>query len=165
MFKKQQYDKATLTYLGEYFCGATRDMKRLWEVMREYEIPSYKVAERIITQMLFSENIFDEEKIFEDYYLSDTAYFRLKQAYLAFVSREYILYERELETCVFHIIARECDQKEELPDVCKVALLCYYAGSDYPADIEAVLHQLLREMCEKQIIFPAYMKYKGRVAS
>ena len=46
MFKKQQYDKATLTYLGEYFCGATRDMKRLWEVMREYEIPSYKVAER-----------------------------------------------------------------------------------------------------------------------
>ncbi|EKC59266.1 hypothetical protein OBE_09585, partial [human gut metagenome] len=39
----------------------------------------------IITQMLFSENIFDEEKIFEDYYLSDTAYFRLKQAYLAFV--------------------------------------------------------------------------------
>lgn len=69
-------------------------MKRLWEVMREYEIPSYKVAERIITQMLFSENIFDEEKIFEDYYLSDTAYFRLKQAYLAFVSREYILYGR-----------------------------------------------------------------------
>ena len=41
-----------------------------------------------------------------------------------------------------------------------MALLCYYAGSDYPADIEAVLHQLLREMCEKQIIFPAYMKYK-----
>ena len=65
--------------------------------------------------MLFSENIFDEEKIFEDYYLSDTAYFRLKQAYLAFVSREYILYGRELETCVFRIIARECDQKEELP--------------------------------------------------
>ena len=52
MFKKQQYDKATLTYLGEYFCGSTRDMKRLWKVMREYEIPSYKVAERIITQML-----------------------------------------------------------------------------------------------------------------
>ena len=58
MFKKQQYDKATLTYLGEYFCGATRDMKRLWEVMREYEIPSYKVAERIITQMLFSGKYF-----------------------------------------------------------------------------------------------------------
>ena len=160
MFKKQQYDKATLTYLGEHFCGATRDMKWLWKVMQEYELPSYKVAERIITQMLFSENIFDEEKIFEDYYLSDTAYFRLKQAYLAFVSREYILYGRELESCVFRIIARECDQKEELPDICKVALLCYYAGCDYPADTEPILHQLLREMCEKQIVFPAYLKYK-----
>ena len=113
--------------------------------------------------MLFSENILMKRN-FEDYYLSDTAYFRLKQAYLAFVSREYILYGRELETCVFRIIARECDQKEELPDVCKVALLCYYAGSDYPADIEAVLHQLLREMCENRL-FSSVHEIQGRVAS
>ena len=159
-FSHEKYNDVILIYLCKFFQGPTKQMAAIWKAAREFEIDTFDLEERIITQMLFSENIFDEEKIFEDYYLSDTAYFRLKQAYLAFVSREYILYGRELETCVFHIIARECDQKEELPDVCKVALLCYYAGSDYPADIEAVLHQLLREMCEKQIIFPAYMKYK-----
>ncbi|MCI9215824.1 DUF5717 family protein [Lachnospiraceae bacterium 42-17] len=160
MFKREQYDKATLLYLANYYCGATRDMKHLWKAAHEYGIPVYKLGERIITQMVFSENLFGEEKIFEDYYLSGNAYFRLKQAYLAFVSREYVLRGRNLESCIFRIIAQECDEKEELTDVCKIALLDYYAGRDYPADLEPVLHQVLREMCEKQLVLPSYMRYK-----
>ncbi|MEY8429198.1 DUF5717 family protein [Lachnospiraceae bacterium 48-42] len=161
MFVRDQYDKVTLMYLANYYCGATRDMKRLWNVALEYGIPVYKLGERIITQMVFSENLFREEKIFEDYYMSGNAYFRLKQAYLAFVSREYVIRGRSIDGCVFRIIAQECDEKEELTDVCKIALLDYYAGRDYPADLEPVLHQVLREMCEKQLILPSYMKYKA----
>lgn len=160
MFKRQQYDKATLMYLANYYCGATRDMKKLWETAHDYGVPVYKLGERIITQMVFSENIFGEEKIFEEYYTSNNAYFRLKQAYLAFVSREYVVEGRKLDDCVFQMIARECDEKEELPDVCKIALLNYYSGRDYPADMEPVLHQVLREMCEKQLVLPSYLKYK-----
>ncbi len=160
MFQRDQYDKVTLMYLANYYCGATRDMKRLWKALKEYGIPANKVGERIITQMVFSENLFDEEKIFEDYYLSDTAYFRLKQAYLAYVSREYMLYGRELELSVYEIIANECDKKEDLPDICKIALLKYYSDRDYKTDVEQVLHNVLREMCEKQIIFPFYLRYK-----
>ena len=93
-------------------------MKALWNVLKGYGIPAHKVGERIITQMVFSENLFDEERIFEDYYISGNVYFRLKQAYLAYVSREYVVWGRELETCVFEIIANECDQKEDLPDIC-----------------------------------------------
>ena len=127
MFRRGQYDKVTLTYLAEYYCGAIGDMKRLWKVLKQYGVPSYKVSERIITQMVFSETLYEEEHIFEDYYLSDNVYFRLKQAYLAYVTREYIVYGRSLEKCVFEIIANECDQKEDLPDVCKIALLKYYS--------------------------------------
>ena len=56
MFLRGQYDKVTLTYLANYYCGATADMKKLWKVLKEYSIPSYKIAERIITQMLFAES-------------------------------------------------------------------------------------------------------------
>ena len=160
LFKRQQYDKVTLMYLANYYCGATDDMRKLWAVLKDYEIPAYKIGERIITQMVFSENLFCEEKIFEDYYLSDNAYFRLKQAYLAYVSREYVVYEREVDKCVFDIIVNECEHGEELADICKVALLKYFSNENYPADYESVLHQILREMCEKQLVFPFYMKYK-----
>lgn len=160
LFKREQYDKTTLMYLANYYCGATDDMRKLWAVLKEYEIPAYKVGERIITQMVFSEDLFGEEKIFEDYYLSDNAYFRLKQAYLAYVSRQYVVYGRELDKIVFEIIVYECEQGEELADICKVALLKYFSTENYPADYEGVLHQNLREMCEKQLIFPFYLSYK-----
>ena len=115
MFRRGQYDKVTLTYLAEYYCGAIGDMKRLWKV--------------------------------------------LKQAYLAYVSREYIVYGRNLEKCVFEIIANECEEKEDLPDVCKIALLKYYSDKEYSEEMAAVLHQVIREMCEKQLVFPYYLKY------
>ena len=87
-------------------------MKRLWKVLREYQVASGKISERIITQMLFSEDMFDEEAIFEDYYLSDNVYFRLKQAYLTYASREYVINGRDTKSSVFEIIANECEKKE-----------------------------------------------------
>ncbi len=85
LFRRQQYDKVTLMYLATYYCGGTQNMKALWKVLTDYGVPSYKISERIITQMLFSESMFEEEQIFRDYYVADNVYFRLKQAYLAYV--------------------------------------------------------------------------------
>ncbi len=161
LFKRQQYDKVTLMYLATFYCGGTQNMKALWKVLVEYGVPSYKISERIITQMLFSERMFEEEQIFRDYYVSDNVYFRLKQAYLAYVSRSYVVDGREVERCVFEIIANECEKKEDLPDICRVALLKYFSDRDYSADLVPVLHQVLREMCEKQMVFPFYLRYKA----
>lgn len=159
LFRRGQYDKTTLMYLSDCYCGATADMKRLWKALREYGIASHKLGERIITQMVFTEDMFEEEKIFEDYYLSNNVYFRVRQAYLAFAAKEYVVRGRTVDSCIFEIIANECEKKEDLPDICKAALLKYYSAQDYPAEIENVLHQTLREMCEKQLIFPEYLKY------
>ena len=68
LFLKDQYDKQTLSYLAEYYCGSTRNMKKLWHVARDYDITTYKLSERIITQMLFSETMFGEEEIFAEYH-------------------------------------------------------------------------------------------------
>lgn len=160
LFRRGQYDKTTLLYLSDYYYGATADMKRLWKALREYGIPSDKLGERIITQMIFTEDMFREEKIFEDYYLSKNVYFRIRQAYLAFVSREYVVRERKADSCVFEMIANDCEKKESLPDICKAALLIYYSNREYPEEMEEVLHTTLCEMCEKQMIFPEYLRYR-----
>ena len=128
MFLRQQYDKVTLMYLANYYCGATRDMKALWNVLKGYGIPAHKVGERIITQMVFSENLFDEERIFEDYYISGNVYFRLEAGLSCLCVKRICGLGKRAGTCVFEIIANECDQKEDLPDICKIALLKFYSG-------------------------------------
>lgn len=158
LFRRGQYDKVTLTYLAEYYCGATIDMKRLWHAARDFDVTTYKLSERIITQMLFSEMMFGEEEIFADYYEGRT-YFRLKQAYLAYVSREYVVNGRQVKGCIFAIIANEYRKEEDLADICKIALLKYYSYREVHKALEPMLREFLREMCEKQLFFSFYLSY------
>lgn len=158
LFMRDLYDKVTLTYLAEYYCGATTDMKKLWHVARDYDVTTYKLSERIITQMLFSEMMFGEEEIFADYYEGRT-YFRLKQAYLAYVSREYVVNGRQVKGCVFTIIANEYRKEEDLADICKIALLKYYSSREVHQELEKMLREFLRQMCEKQLFFSFYLNY------
>lgn len=158
LFLRDQYDKVTLMYLAEYYCGSTFNMKKLWHVARDYDITTYKLSERIITQMLFSEMMFGEEEIFADYYEGRT-YFRLKQAYLAYVSREYVVSGRQVKGCIFAIIANEYRKEEDLADICKIALLKYYSSREVHQELEPMLREFLREMCEKQLYFAFYLRY------
>nr|WP_317282377.1 DUF5717 family protein [uncultured Sellimonas sp.] len=159
LFRRGQYDKVILTYLSMYYCGATADMKKIWHAARKQGVKTDKLAERIITQMMFSEHIFGEEQIFADYY-EGTTYFRLKRAYFAYISREYLLRERQTKECIFDLMEREVESKEELPEICKIAYLKYYSEHDIKPESEALLKRFLRELCEKQIIFPFYLKYQ-----
>lgn len=158
LMKKGYYDKALLTYLTRYYCGATYDMKLLWKKAKEYEVQTHSLSERIITQMLFSERMFREEEIFADYY-SGKMYFRIKQAYLAYISREFIVRDRVVDGKIFELIVQEYMKKEELADICKAAVLKYYAEKAFDEELAETLHGFLAELCEKRMIFAFYLNY------
>lgn len=158
LFQKDQYDKVTLTYLANYYCGATRDMKKLWRVAKDYGVNTHKLAERIITQMLFSEDVFQEIEVFVDYY-EGGAYFRLKQAYMAYIAREYVVWNRIVDGTIFKVVEREYEDDEYMADICKAATLKYYADQKYEEKLAPMLRSFLQELCEKQLIFPFYLAY------
>lgn len=159
LFKKGQYDKVILTYLASYYCGATSDMKMLWRKARDYEVHTHKLAERILTQMLFSEELFQEAQVFEQYY-AEGAYFRLQQAYLVYMSREYVVEERKISRSVIDIICREYEKGEDTIDICKVAVLKYYSTREYSPQTRKTLKKFLQELCGKQIYFPFFLSYE-----
>ena len=156
LFKKGQYDRVILTYLAKYYCGATVDMKKLWREAREYEVHTHKLAERILTQMLFAEEVFGEVGVFEDYY-AEGAYFRLQQAYLAYMSRAYVTENRKIAKSVIDIICKEYEKGEETIDICKIAVLKYYAEREYSSSIRKTLKKFLQDLCGKQIYFPFFL--------
>lgn len=158
LMKEGFYDKAILTYLAQFYCGATYDMKLVWRKAKEYGVNTKPLAERIITQMLFSEVMFGEEEIFEDYY-TGRPYFRLKQAYLAYVSRMYVVWGRVLSERMVHIILTEYTQKEYLADICKAAVLKYFAGQETEPALQWMLKSYFSEMCRKHMVFPFYLSY------
>lgn len=159
LFKKNQYDKVILTYLAKYYCGATTDMKRLWREAKEYEVHTHKLGERILTQMLYAEEVFAEVSVFEDYY-AEGAYFRLQQAYLAYMSREYVAENRKISRSVIDIICKEYEKGEDTIDICKIAVLKYYSTREYSSSQRKTLKKFLQDLSNKQIYFPFFLSYE-----
>ena len=136
-------------------------MKVLWREARAYGVATKELAERIITQMLFSETMFQEEEIFADYY-EGKPYFRLKQAYLAYASYQYVINGKILADSVFEIIRKELAQEAYLAEICKAALLKYYAEKGIEQQDEELLKRFLQELCQKHMIFEFYQAYPAQ---
>ncbi len=159
LFTKECYDKNILEYLATFYCGPTRCMKEIWNAADDFEVEVSKLGERIISQMLFSENVLGEEEIFESYYRSG-AYFRLEEAYIVYMSREYVVKERILTERMIDIFIDEIKKKPQIVDIVKVAVVKFYANHVYGSEKRQFLQHLLEELCEKQIYFDFYLKYE-----
>ena len=159
LFEQGMFDKVTLNYLSMHYSGSTILMKRLWFEAREYEVHTHKLAERILSQMLFSDQLFTEGQIFEEYY-ADGAYFRLQQAYLAYIGRAYVVDHRKITKSIIDIICKEYEKGEETLDICKIAVLKYYSERDYHGRTRRILRKFLQELSGRQIYFPFFLKYE-----
>ena len=158
-FMKDQFDKVTLAYLAKHYSGSIAYMRRLWSVANDYNVPSHELAERILSQMLFTESLFKEEDIFVAYY-SGGAYFRLQQGYLAYISREYVVENRVVDQRIFDIICNEFRKGEPLLDIVKIAVLKYYSKKDYDQNTRRILRKLLQELSGRQIYFDFFKAYE-----
>lgn len=159
LFCRGRFDKVILSYLSTYYCGSTSSMKHLWRQAHDYEIHTHKLGERILTQMLFSEEMFEEISIFEEYY-EQGAYIRLQQAYLAYVSHGYIVHNRKIARSAVDIICREYEKGVETIDICKAAVLRYYSDKEYNHALRRTLKKFLQDLCEKQMYFPFFLNYE-----
>ncbi len=158
LFKCEIYDVTTLAYLEQHYHGGTRNMKELWYAAKDYEVETEKLSERIVSQMLFTEMVVGEEDIFREYYLNE-AYFRVVEAHMAFICREYLTKNKVLSPEVVELIMDQLQRKFEVTDVIKIAMLKYFSTNTVKPEDVQILKLCMQELCEKQIYFKFYMNY------
>lgn len=158
LFKSEHYDKVIMSYLVTYYTGPTLEMKAIWHAARDFEMSTNKLAEKILTQEIFSEQIFNDDEIFKDYY-TNGAHFRLQKAYLSLSARKYIMYNRELSETVVSVILSSLKNMEEITDIVKIAILKYFAYTPYEMEYKQVLKECMQALCEKQLYFPFFNCY------
>ena len=54
-FLHEKYNDVILIYLCKFFQGPTKQMAAIWKAAREFEIDTFDLEERIITQMLIQQ--------------------------------------------------------------------------------------------------------------
>ena len=155
----QQYlfSEATLSYLNDYFVGPTHIMESVWKFAYANELPTGLIEERILTQMLYTEDMDETSgEIFESY-MKKRVSPMIIEAYLTFWSRVYILDDKKVPEIIFKHLLPMYGRSDRMNESEKIALLKYLCVSkELTDDKKSVLEKLLREYMVKNVWFSFY---------
>ena len=132
-FMEGVYGEDMLKYLILYYEGPVETMKRLWRAARGFELDAFVLEERILTMLLFMQEGMDNtEDLFEDYW-KHQGKSKLCRAYATLMSYRYFVKEEPVKDSVFAYIEQMMLGMVHVADVCRLAMLKFYAGLTNPA--------------------------------
>ena len=155
----QQYlfSDATLSYLNNYYVGPTFLMESVWKFAYANELPTGLIEERILTQMLYTEDMGEDSGEIFEAYMKKRVSPMIVEAYLTYWSRTYLISEKKIPELIFGYLIPKYDKSDGMNDSEKLALLKYFCKNrGAAADNEVIFEQLLRESIKKNIVFSFY---------
>ncbi len=161
-FRKGKYDSTILSYLNLYYVGMTKDMRDVWKAARSFEIDCYKLSERIILQMLYSGAFVVEKMDILRYYVSQGAKQEVEKALLMQCAYDYFVREKLTEQFVFQEIRYSYLRGEEIPLVCRLAFMKYYA--EHPKELseedKPLIEDFMGELLRQRVYLNFFRDFK-----
>lgn len=163
-FRHGRYDSQIVSYLAEYARCSTRELRDIWRAMRSFGLDAHALERRLLVQMMFSGVFVGEKKEIFESYLAQGADPEIEEAFLTRCSYDYFAKERLTDEIVFDEIRSIYLNRGEIPRVCRLAFLKYYAENPSAIDQELakVIGIFLREVLAEKIhlnFFRSYMDH------
>ncbi|MCM1135696.1 MAG: DUF5717 family protein [Clostridium sp.] len=165
-FRAGKYDENMLEYLCSFFAGTSKEMRDVWKAAEAFGVNTYGLSERILIQMLYTGAYLNERTEIFKSYVSGGARSEVELAALSLCSYDYFVKNKQIDSFVLEDMLRAAERQEELPLVCKLAYVKYYAENKKQVDeqISRYLILFLRELLAKNIYFPFFKEYAGHIA-
>ncbi|MEE0817314.1 MAG: DUF5717 family protein [Coprococcus catus] len=161
-FSNGKYDETILQYLIMFYAGTTEQLYAIWKAAGDFEVPAEQLEERLLCEILFTENHVAEGcDVFVSYYHTHPGH-RLIRAFLGYYGYHYLVHGQTSGEKIFQIMEIELDQVENARDVCALALLQYYSEADHvEPEFYEKLQQEVAAFMDKGILLPFFRKYAG----
>lgn len=158
-FRAKKYNDKILEYLSQHFSGPTRDMLRLWQAAREYEIDLFDLSERLLVQGMYAEHLISDcMPVFAYYYEAGGKDF-VTLAYTTECAHAYFVDNEPLDEDIFELIQSRYIYNLELNDACKLALLRRYSEVLNLTEKQlAIEDELLAEYTRRNMHFAFYKR-------
>ena len=159
-----KYNDVILIYLSKVFNGSTKLMAEIWQAAGNFEIDTFDLEERIITQMLYSTDYVNNiEKIYESYCAGGGREV-VCMAYLSYFSHCYLTKDMVVPNHIFSQIEERYFNHENLNDACKIGLLKQLAEKEKTdAKEKNLIDGLLMEYTTRNIYFSFYKKFDEKL--
>lgn len=159
VYTKGKYDEAILKYLVRFYYGPTREMFRLWQAAKSFELETYELEERLLVQMMFAESyIEDSFLVFNEYY-KNVSNHNIVRAFLTFNAYKYLIHDRVISSELFPIMRRELIYEEN--EICLLAWLKQNTLNKALSENEIRFIDISIHHLEKRgIILPFFKEYR-----
>ncbi len=161
-FEKGKYTNEILRYLAMHYEGTAHNQYQVWKAALACGIEVRGLSERLLMQMLFTGNYVQEHAEVLKKYLKDIPDERVVHAYIIRRSYAYYLEGYSLDAVIAEQILAMYEEGLELPIICELACLKYYAEIEILPDErrETLLIQLLKAQLQRGIHLPWFMRYQ-----
>ena len=162
LFRKDVWDEYTLRYLCLYFRGTAKELLRLRKVSEELGVGIWELAGRILMQMLYTGEALPQRAEVFRAYAAGSGDPDVKAAFLGKCAYDYFVSEKEIERELLREMQYMYRKKEELPLVCDLAFLQYYAAN--PGEITGEGRQVIRQLAVNLVKEGIYLRFLAQYA-
>lgn len=164
-FEKGKYNSLLLRFLADHYQGTSKKLRDIFYAAKDFEVETYALSERILTQILFTKAyIGDEVEIFKSY-IAGGAKTNIEAAYLTYRALEYMRDDRAIEPYLIMDIGRVSKRGFLLPLVTRLAYLRFFAENKETdlAPSEELLQEFLEEIVIEKGMKPPFLQEYTRV--
>ena len=162
LFYRGKTNVSVMAYLGRFAEGSTKELRNIWKKMKEDGLDCSDLEEKILIQLLYTgSHVGEKNEIFTDYYRTSNAT-SVTKAYLIQSCYDYFVREKVLDSFIFKAILEDAKWDVEIPRVCKLAFLKYYAenANEIDKNVNEQIESFLREMMADKIHFGFFKNLK-----
>lgn len=163
IFQQKKYSEEILQYMVLFYNGTNEEMYYVWKACQNFRVDARQLAERLISQMLFTgEHNGRLTEVFGFYY-SSGANKEVVHAYIAYHCFLYFVKNKKVNDIVFRVLEQELWEDGSWPDVCRVSLLKYFSQKipELTESRKKMAQGMLDELCSENKLFEFYKKFAG----
>ncbi len=158
------YEQEMLKYLLRYYEGPIEYMKKLWRAGQGFYLEAFVLEERILTMLLFERSgMEDTEEIFCAY-RQNQGKAKICRAYVTLMSYRYFVQDLPVREPVFSYMEQVMMGSVGVADVCRLALLKFYAlQKTLSPGQKKWLYYLLRRYNSQGMRFRIYKRLSPKI--
>lgn len=163
IFKEGLYSDNILRYLMKYYTGPANNMIKLWETVKVFGLDTTVIEEKILAQLVFTENIEEYGQKILLSYLEHGDNKTLVKAYVCLLSYRYLTDDCRIDDKVWEWLWENMASEH---NTCRIlAMLKRLSYSDRMSDkAKSFCDIKLNEMISKGIVMDFYKRFSGKIS-
>ncbi len=160
-FRSGKYNDMILWYLAKHYDGTLRELQEIWKACGRFETDTDGLCERLLLQMLFTNEAMEMETDVFGSYLENRAEEPLTEACLSHFAYQFVMHGREPAAFIWKELRRRERNGGACDVMCELALLEHFAGDKEPDEEEKrMIARLLEDLVMNQgIVLGGFMKF------